>query len=185
MPVPVPPEGELLFREVQPWRDHWTGALLYLSGIAIAAGFGYVLFQQLVLGHPVGARPAPDLALLLLGGMIVVLGVALAWLGLRGELVAEVRRDALCVQHFPLTRRHCFPYDQTVSAQARTYKPLREFGGYGVRWGLLGRGKAYNVSGNQGVQLVFRDGARLLVGSLRAQALANAINDARAAAGQT
>lgn len=181
----MPREGDLLFREVQSWRDQWTGVLLYISGIATAAGFSYVLFRQLVLGYPVGARPAPDLALLLLGGMMIVLGVGLAWLGLRGKLVTEVRRDALCVQHSPLTRRHCFSYEEVVSAQARTYRPLWEFGGYGVRWSFFGRGKAYNVSGNRGVQVVFRNGSGLLIGSLRAQALASAINDARAAPRQT
>jgi hypothetical protein len=38
-----------------------------------------------------------------------------------------------------------------------------EYGGWGIKYGKMG--KAYNVSGNRGVQLEFTDGKRLLIGS--------------------
>jgi hypothetical protein len=34
-----------------------------------------------------------------------------------------------------------------------------------LRYGLSAKGKAYNVSGNQGIQLVFKDGNSLLIGT--------------------
>jgi TATA-box binding protein (TBP) (component of TFIID and TFIIIB) len=51
---------------------------------------------------------------------------------------------------------------------------LLEYGGWGIKYGR--KGKAYNVSGNRGVQLVFKDGKQLLIGSQRAEELAEAIS---------
>ena len=61
--------------------------------------------------------------------------------------------------------------------QARTYSPILEYGGWGLRRGASGR--AYNMRGNQGVQLQLTDGTKLLIGSQRAQELANAITLAK------
>ena len=41
------------------------------------------------------------------------------------------------------------------------------------------RGKAYNVSGNEGVQLELTNGKRILIGSQRADELADAIKRAK------
>lgn len=63
--------------------------------------------------------------------------------------------------------------DSIRHSEVRTYSPLKEYGGWGIRYGS--NGKAYNVSGNQGVQLEFRDGKRLLVGSQLPLELLNAL----------
>ena len=47
--------------------------------------------------------------------------------------------------------------------EVRQYKPLSEYGGWGLRYGSSG--KAYNVSGNIGIQLHFKDGSTLLIGT--------------------
>jgi hypothetical protein len=57
---------------------------------------------------------------------------------------------------------------------ARKYRPILEYGGWGIRCGWKG-GRAYNVSGNEGVQLVFKNGKRLLIGSKEAYGLEAAI----------
>ncbi|MHC4338483.1 MAG: hypothetical protein ACYSTG_11155 [Planctomycetota bacterium] len=60
---------------------------------------------------------------------------------------------------------------------ARTYKPIREYGGWGIRYSFRkGIGRAYNMSGNKGVQLVFKNGKKLLIGSQKPDELAQAIN---------
>jgi TATA-box binding protein (TBP) (component of TFIID and TFIIIB) len=46
----------------------------------------------------------------------------------------------------------------------REYAPLSEYGGWGLRYSV-NHGKAYNVSGNQGVQLFFTNGKKLLIGT--------------------
>ena len=61
--------------------------------------------------------------------------------------------------------------------QTRQYKPIREYGGWGIRYGR--GGKAYNVSGNKAVQLVLKNGKRLLIGSQRPDKLVEAIGSVR------
>lgn len=46
----------------------------------------------------------------------------------------------------------------------RQYRPILDYGGWGIRW-APGKGWAYTVRGNLGVQLELSDGKRLLVGS--------------------
>jgi hypothetical protein len=62
---------------------------------------------------------------------------------------------------------------QIARWEARTYRPIRDYGGWGVRFGP--RGRAYNVSGNRGVEITLANGKRVLVGSQRADDLAAAI----------
>lgn len=105
--------------------------------------------------------------------LVLGLGTALVW---ALQLETEVRPDGLHARLFPLHLRfRYFPFETMESAAARTYRPLLEYGGWGLRgWG---RNRAWNISGNQGVQLVFRDGRRLLLGSQRAGDLAAALTE--------
>ena len=92
------------------------------------------------------------------------------------KLEIEVRQDGLHARLFPLhVRFRRFPFDTIQSATARTYRPIRDYGGWGLRG--LGRDRAWNMSGNHGVQLVFHDGRRLLLGSQQAGELAAALTE--------
>jgi len=55
-----------------------------------------------------------------------------------------------------------------------TYSPISDYGGWGIRYGSIG--KAYNVSGNRGVQLELLNGERILIGSQKPEELAAAID---------
>ena len=61
-----------------------------------------------------------------------------------------------------------FPWKNIQKAYVRKYSPLVEYGGWGLRIVSFGRGKAYNISGNMGLQLVFKDGKKLLIGTEKA-----------------
>ena len=55
----------------------------------------------------------------------------------------------------------------------RTYRPVRDYGGWGIRWGR--DGKAYIIVGNEGLQLLLGDGEKILIGSQRPQELEAAL----------
>ena len=153
------PSGALLFEEVQYLRQNAIVPLVGILLLLILGGTG-VDTACLALNNP-GSWI----------GMTVLLGVGFL-LGF-GNLRVEVRDDALYARMFPLTKRHRFAYADLASCEAVTYRPLRDYGGWGVRFSRAG--KAYNVSGNRGVQLEFTDGKRLLLGSQQPEALAQAI----------
>lgn len=88
------------------------------------------------------------------------------------KLVTEVDERGVRIRLTPLASRRIAP-EAIEAAYVRTYRPLLEYGGWGVRWGWSGR--AYNASGNRGVQLVLKDGTRLLIGSQQPEELLEAV----------
>ncbi|MCY0977835.1 hypothetical protein PGH12_15830 [Chryseobacterium wangxinyae] len=70
------------------------------------------------------------------------------------------------VRFFPFHLQYrYFPWKKIKKVSIRSYSPITEYSGWGLRIGMFGRGKAYNISGNIGLQLVFKDGKRLLIGT--------------------
>ncbi len=77
---------------------------------------------------------------------------------------------------FPLYRRRIAIAD-IASAEAVTYSPLAEYGGWGIKgWG---RNIALNARGNRGVRLILRGSRRVLIGSQRPEMLAEALTAPR------
>jgi hypothetical protein len=82
------------------------------------------------------------------------------------KLKTKVEENGIYVRFIPFHLKEIFiSWDQLDECYIRTYSPLGEYGGWGIKYGLGGAGKVYNVSGNQGLQLVFNDGSRLLIGT--------------------
>jgi hypothetical protein len=160
------------FYEVQGFRNTWVLALVLPISLFLIVLFGYGMIKQLILGHPWGSRPLSDTALAIIGPLFILFGIGLTCLFYSCQLITEVREDGLYVRFFPLTH-HRIPFEDIAHFEVRTYSPIREFGGWGIRYGK--GGKAYNVSGNRGVQLELSNGKRLLIGSGPAEELARAI----------
>jgi len=78
--------------------------------------------------------------------------------------------------HFGRRTRFRIPLKNVVRAYPRTYNALLEYGGWGIRVGRDGR--AFNMRGGLGVQLVLRSGQRVLIGSQRPEELADVIRRA-------
>jgi len=155
------------FLEVQRYRQWWL--LVLLAGIFLPSAWAVI--QQVILGVPWGNNPASDGWVLLIAG---VSGLGLPLFILSLNLRTEVRPDGVYVRFWPLHLGWVhIPSDQIAECTAQTYRPLRDYGGWGIRWGP--KGKAYNVSGNRGVLLVYGKGRRLLIGSQRPEELQQAI----------
>jgi hypothetical protein len=65
------------------------------------------------------------------------------------------------------------PIGDIVRAEAVVYRPIGDFGGWGLRG--MGKRRAINARGNRGVQLTRRDGSTLLVGSQDPRRLLSAL----------
>ncbi len=157
-----------VFREVQRFGQPWIWLLVLM--VSALACWGAV--QQLILKKPFGSRPAPD-AVMLLIGMVFGIGLPLFFLSLR--LITEVRNDGVIVRFVPLHRRpHSYACADIVGFELVTYRPLRDYGGWGIRCGP--GGQAYNVSGDRGVELTLAGRKKLLIGSQRPEELAAALD---------
>lgn len=120
--------------------------------------------------------PDPGGVLPMVIGLLVMIIVAVVYFLL--NLTVSVDPDKLRIRFRPFTGEE-IAYSEIESAEAVTYRPLRDYGGWGIRYGRGGR--ALNVSGDKGVQLVMKGGERLLLGSLRPMELAAAIKERIAA----
>jgi hypothetical protein len=171
------PDGNPLFREEQRFRQPWLWGVLALSTGTTLVLFAYGMVRQLLLGEPWGDRPMSDAALALVGASVILVDAGLLLLMWSARLTTEVRTGGLYLRFFPFHRTwQRIPFEEILSSEARTYNPIGEYGGWGIRYGL--RGKAYNVSGDRGVMLELAGGKTLLVGSQRADELAAAIRQA-------
>ena len=68
-------------------------------------------------------------------------------------------------------------FDDIASAEDVQYRPIRDYGGWGIRFGR--NGMAYNMSGDRGVVLKLKNGKRILIGSQRSAELAATIKSGR------
>ena len=159
----------VIYREEQKF-SLWLRWLVYLAmGISVVI----TVFALIKTTSPDGIQDTWEVVL----GGIVGIGVPVAVMALFLflKLQIEVRPDGLYVRYLPFHIRFKRIAPEELSEYyTRQYRPIREYGGWGIRCSFR-NGKAYNVSGNKGVQLVFNNGKRLLIGSQRAEELETAI----------
>jgi hypothetical protein len=161
---------EAVFREVQRFTQPWLWVLV----LVMAAGAWFAFFYQ-VFASPFADRGAGDLWIIVLVWLVTGLGLPALLISCRLDI--EVRRDGLYYRYHPFHRgMHRITWDEIKAAEARTYSPIREYGGWGIRGACKkSTGKAYNVYGDCGLQLELTSGQRILFGSQKADELASAV----------
>ena len=152
----VVPTGPVLFEERQRFVNR-TVAFVLLGLLILATLFAW---QDLRAHVPAG----PQLTMFLPAALVAIL--------LFLELHVTVADAGVRIRMLPFANRTIEPA-QIARWEARTYRPILEYGGWGVRFGP--RGRAYNVSGDRGVELTLANGKRVLIGSQRSEELAAAI----------
>lgn len=168
------PGEQVIFREVQRFRQPWLWVILCPAVLTMVGLFGYGLVKQLILGEPWGNNPMPDTMLIVVATLAMLLVGLVAWTMYAATLITEVRASGLHIKFFPFHLSfQTIDLSGVTDCKAVTYRPIKEYGGWGIR--LRWKGKAYNVSGNRGVKISYQSGKHLLIGSQRAEELANAI----------
>lgn len=155
--------NRILFSETQRFRQWWLWIILIgVNGLFIVS-----LIQEFVLKTP---EPGQGMNTALILSGIIPLIITVFFLNIKLE--TEVKEDGIYVRLFPLHLKYkFFAWSDIASAEVRTYKPIKEYGGWGLRG--MGKNMAYNVSGDQGLQLVLKTGHRLLIGTRQPEAIDN------------
>ncbi len=164
------------FEEEQRFRQPWIWVIVLSSVVVLLVIFGYGLIQQIILKEPFGDNPASDTGLIIAAAITFVLGGGSTLLLYKMKLTTKLDSNGLHILFSPLRRRD-IPLSDIAHWQARTYNPIRDYGGWGIKVGR--RGWAYNVSGNQGVELELTNRKKLLIGSQRSDELSAAISTAK------
>jgi hypothetical protein len=154
--------------------------LLLIPHTILTALLVYGVVQQVGFGRPFGDRPLSDAGLIFVTLTVVGLMSFALWMALRLRLIVRVGEGQVDLRFLPLWTRR-LPLQEIESVSVRTYRPILEYGGWGLRLGW--KGWAYNLSGNQGVQLYLRHGWPVLIGTPQPHVLAAAILQAKAGEG--
>jgi len=160
----------------QTWAPAWVLVLLWVSCLVGAVTLIYGTYVQGSLGHPFGQEPAPTW--LLGGSAALCFFIPLAITLIACRLEVEIRRDSMHVAFGPVRLiRRTLGYDEITSIEAVTYRPIRDFGGWGIRFRP---GKtAWTVRGNRAVRLTLASGKDFYIGSRFPHRLAERIQVAK------
>lgn len=142
-------EKKVVFSETQHFRQIWLWLIvLGVNGFSI-----YIAIQTWMSK---GTLAAVYVAL-----AASALSVLAIWIM---RLDTYITEDGIYVRLYPFQFRYkCFPWNKITRFYVRQYSPISEYGGWGIRG--FGKNKAYNASGDQGLQLEMEDGARILIGT--------------------
>jgi len=155
---------DVSFTEQQWFRQIWLWILLF--GINLLILYGFV--QQIVFDKPYGTQPTSDLGITL----VLLLTTVITIIMFSIRLDTYVDREGIRYRFFPFHfSSKIFKWDDVSKAYIRKYNPILEYGGWGIRWGVFGKGNAYNVAGNMGLQLELKNGKKLLFGTQKADDL--------------
>lgn len=151
----------ILFSEKQRFTQWW----LWLILVVVMLDPFYLLLKDPASGKD----PWAIFFNLIVPALIVVLFRLLC-------LETRISDEAIQFRFFPFQRKFRNISKAALSkAYVRRYRPLMDYGGWGIRWNLMGKGSAYNVSGNEGMQLEYKNGRKLLIGTREPEKVAQVL----------
>lgn len=157
------------FHEQQSFPKFWFWLMLGSSLLVMTFAFG----PFYLAGLPVPVEALVGSAAII-GAMMLVAAALLLGMKLR----VKVDRERMHIRFSPFVNRSIALAD-ILRWEVRNYRPIVEYGGWGIRYSLIGKGRAYNARGNRGVQLELQGGQLLLIGSQKPEELADAIRQAK------
>ena len=176
----------IYFTEEQRMNILWVKILMGVIWIGLLVFFGIAFYTQFYLGKPFGDKPVSNLGM---AAIFLVVALQLAggtWLMYSFRLITEVRDEGLFYRYPPLLSRFKKIAPGEIGEYAiRRYRPLREYGGWGIKTGSRKYGTAYNAYGNTGLQLTLSNGKKILIGTQRPDALKKAMDRMMARSNET
>lgn len=158
-----------LFLEKQSFRQIWLWILLITIDLIHFVTIFTPYFTQSVYGI---ART--DIGETVFSAAILIFTTVLFYL-MRLETV--IKSDGIYYRFFPFQiKLKKISWEEISHAYIRKYNPIMEYGGWGIRNGFLRSGKAYNVSGNEGLQMIYTSNKRFLLGTKKANELKSVLS---------
>lgn len=111
------------------------------------------LIVQIGMQTPFGNNPMSDTGLILFSAGMYLVGSLFLFV----RLQISIDEKGIYYRFFPFQRKYRLtPFDHITTCYVRESRPLREFGGWGFRYGR--KGLAMTISGKFGIQIEKTDG---------------------------
>ncbi len=147
----------------------WWVYLVTLLLLALAV-FGFV--YQVVLGHEFGSNPGPDWFLY----ATLVLVIFINWLVFAARLILKINSQGIFFRYYPFTAKS-FSWKEIESFEIIEYEPMKDYGGWGIRYNWNNKGKAYSFGGNKGLSLTLKNNQKVLIGTAKSEEMKNFLNE--------
>ncbi len=93
----------------------------------------------------------------------IILGIAAISI-LYTKLIVRIDKKSINIRFFPfMIKDKKLPLKDIQRYYIRKYRPIMEYGGWGIKWNSNGR--AYCIRGNMAIQLEFESGSKILIGT--------------------
>ena len=156
--------SEILYTETQRIKNWLWFLILAFISIGVYATIKDLTLQTLT-------THSFNLVILIALPLFVIVFISLL------KLETQITQHGIYVKFFPFHFQFKFySWHDILFIDVLTYKPLLEYGGWGLRWSIKGNGKAYTMSGNVGLKLVLRNNNQLLIGTSNATELQTIID---------
>jgi hypothetical protein len=148
----------LPYTEVQRFRQLWI-----LIPVFALVGIAIMVIMQQSMSDPLPEKEViPPFAIVIL----IAVPVLAVLLFLMMRLETRIDETGVAIRFIPFHfSPKKFRWDEISKVYVRKYKPVIEYGGWGIRYKPFKKSIAYNVSGKQGLQLELKNGKKILVGT--------------------
>ena len=146
-----------VFKEEQRFTQTW---LILILAVGIIVPIAIIVKEYL----EINTKMSTNEFVLTLTGILVSISFIFFF-----KLTTRIDEKGIHYQFFPFHfSMKTITWNEISKAGIRTYLPISEFGGWGLRGGFFfnkGKEKAINVSGDIGIQLILKNGDKLLIGT--------------------
>jgi hypothetical protein len=134
------------FNETQKFDSLWIYAI-----VAFVFLFNAIIFT-FYIEYDANILNAMMLSLLIIVGLLWMM-----------RLETAINNEGVGFRFYPFKQKVQVPWEDIEECYTRKYKPLKEYRGWGIR--RSSHGEAYNTKGNMGIQIVKKNGERILLGT--------------------
>lgn len=167
-----------MFNETQKFSQLWILILLSVTGLIMITLFGFGIYKQIIQGQQFGNNPMSNNGLIFTFIACALLFVGIFTLILSARLTTIIDENGISYKFSPFhfSFRN-ISWNSIEKHEVIKYKPIGDYGGWGIRINKYGR--AFNVSGNKGLQLYLKNGKRILIGTQKEKELTDFLANLR------
>jgi len=158
-----------VFHEVQKF-DQWWFRILMLAVFAITIGSIYMSVNEI-------ENDNNQIIVILSATLITFISIVIVMVYMKLE--TKINEQGIYYKFWPFNLNYrIISWSEIKECYVKEYNPIADYGGWGYRGftPFRSHGKAFNVKGNIGIQIVLQSRKKILIGTQKKEEAENIIN---------
>lgn len=139
--------------EKKKFKNIWIWLIVIILNCFVIFG----IVKQIFFNIPFGENPAPNFILIL--GLLSTFSLFLMLIFVYLKIIID--DDSITIIFFPFIKKNIL-FDEIKKIEIIKYSPLKDYGGWGIRYG--NKGVAYSIGGNLGLSITLLSNKNILIG---------------------